>query len=257
MSCEDQHLGNHHNHNHGHSHSHSHSHGHDDNDGHDGHEHTHIAPVPTNESQSLYTKIDTFHVTALNLANHQDDLKQLFKDAEHKYELKPVIKSDCDPQFIINIPFLNSSVKLYSIILRTNGDKYCPKTIKLWKNDKTIDFDNVETKQPHFKIEHPRVGVMYNDDDEDVMPNTLENDSEFVEHFLPRSVFTGVQQLTIFIEDIWDEDEEECHLHYVDLRGEFTELTKDPVITIYELAPNPADHKNLTATEATNFFLGN
>lgn len=232
MSCEDEH------HNHGNGH---------------GHGHSHVAPLPTNESQNLVDKIDSPHVKALNLANPGDEISKLFRKADEKYQLKPIIKSDADSQLIINIPFLNGSVKLYSIIIRSNGDKYCPRTIKLWKNDKTIDFDNVNERKPTYKIEHPQVGVMYNDEDDEV-PDEIKNDGEFIEHFLPRHQFTGVQQLTVFIEDIYNnDDEDECHLHYVELRGEFTELTKDPVITLYELAANPADHKNLTVTESANF----
>ena len=231
MSCEDEHYNHGNGHNHGNN-NHNHN-----------HNHSHSAPMPTNESQSLVTKIDTPHVTALNLANNKEDIGKLFKTQDDKYKLKPVIKSDCDAQMIINIPFLNASVKLFSMIWRTNGDKYCPKTIKLWKNDKSIDFDNVNDKKPTFTVSHPEVGVMYNDDE---VPDVLENDHDFVEHYLPLHIFTGVQHLTVFIEDIHNEDEDESHLHYMELRGEFTELTKDPVITMYELAANPADHKKIT-----------
>ncbi|ODV68379.1 DUF1000-domain-containing protein [Hyphopichia burtonii NRRL Y-1933] len=241
MSCEDEHFQ---------SHPHSHSH-----DGEEGH--SHIAPTPTSESLSLHSKIDTDHVTALNLQNPPSELSKVFRIPSEKYRLKPVIKLDCDAQLIINIPFINSHVKLYSIILRTNGTKYCPKTIKLWKNDPSIDFDNVELKKPLFIISHPLVGVNYDDDDDDEMPDSLESDSEFVEHYLPRHVFTGVQHLTVFLENIHDDEEDECHLHYIELRGESTELTKDPVISIYELAPNPADHKNIMAQESGGFSLGN
>ena len=228
MSCEDEHY---------HGHSHNHNHNHDDND--------HIAPIPTSSSQSLNSKIDTTKVTALNLANPSDELAKLFKGSNTKYQVKPVIKSDCDEQLNINIPFLNGSVKLYSIILRTNGDIYCPRTIKLFKNDKTIDFDNVDQKKPVQVITHPQIGVA-NDDD---LPEILQSDDDFVEHFVSRHKFTGVQTLTLFIENIYDEGEEECHLHSIELRGEFTELNKDPIITLYELAANPADHKNITVVE--------
>ncbi|EMG50908.1 hypothetical protein SBY92_001684 [Candida maltosa Xu316] len=235
MSCEDEHY-------HSHSHSHSHNHNHDDND--------HIAPIPTSSSQSLNSKIDTYKVTALNMANPTDDLPKLFKDTTTKYQIKPVIRSDCDEQLIINIPFLNGSVKLYSVILRTNGGSYCPRTIKLFKNDKTIDFDNVDQKKPVQTITHPHVGVADYDDEDDDLPEVLQSDDDFVEHFVSRHKFTGVQQLTIFIENIYDDEgEEECRVHSIELRGEFTELNKDPVITLYESAANPADHKNITVVD--------
>lgn len=229
-------------------HEHTHSHGSGNGDS---HSHSHVAPIPTNQSQNLLLKIDTPHVTALNLANEKLDLAKVFKKPEDKYTLSPVIKSDCDEQLIVNIPFLNASVKLHSIIIRSNGDKYCPKTIKLWKNDTTIDFDNVEDKKPTYAIEHPQLGVMYNDG-EDELPESIDNDDEFVEHYLPRHIFTGVQLLTLFIQDIYG-DEDESHLHYIELRGEYTELSKDPVITLYELAANPADHKNLAVNKTANF----
>lgn len=250
MSCEQEHF---HSHSHGghdgddDGHSHSHSHGDDG--------HQHIAPIPTNASQSLLSKIDTTKVTALNMANPPDEAAKLFRRPEERYRLKPVVKSDCDAQLIINIPFLNASAKIFSLILRTNGDKFCPKTIKLFKNDSNIDFDNVETKKPTFVITHPRIGVLYNDDGNEEIPESVENDNEFVEHYLPRHIFTGVQQLSVFIENIYDEDEEEeSHLHYIELRGEYTELNREPVITLYELAANPADHKNLTKVEYSNGF---
>ncbi|CAI5756558.1 unnamed protein product [Candida verbasci] len=237
MSCEDEHY-------HNHNHNHNHNHGDED------HGHDHIAPIPTNTSQSLNSKIDTFKVTALNLQNPNDDLSKLFKDSNNEYEIKPIIKSDCDSQLIINIPFLNGSVKLYSIIIRSNGDLHCPRVIKLFKNDKTIDFDNVEIKKPVQILQHPKIGVQC--DDEDELPTILESDNEFVEHFVSRHKFTGVQTLTIFIESIHDDDEDEVWLHSVELRGEFTELNKDPIITLYESAANPQDHKNLTAIEENN-----
>lgn len=246
MSCEDEHY-----------HSHSHSHGNGHGGGHNHDEHDHIAPIPTTTSQSLNSKIDTTKLTALNLSNHPNDLPKLFKTQETKYQIKPIIKSDCDCQLILNIPFLNGSVKLYSLILRTNGNKYCPKTIKLFKNDKLIDFDNVNTKTPQQKLTHPQIGVLI--DDEDEMEDSLVDDGDFVEHFLSRAQFTGVEQLTIFIEDIYDDEgEDECWIHSIELRGEFTELNKNPVITLYESAANPADHINLTSIiDKQNFTFGN
>lgn len=247
MSCED--------------HGHDHGHG-----GH--HDHSHAAPIPTNPSQSLVSKIDLPHVNLLNLANHPDDLPKLFKLRDERFKLKPVILSDCDSQFIINIPFLNGTVKLFSIILRTNGDNYCPKTIKLWKNDRNIDFENAANKKPTFTITHPHVGFCGYDEE---VPEELEREEDFVEHHVPRHIFSGVQQLTMFIEnkhtpasgqdgsasDTEDDDDDIIKLHYLELRGEFTELAKDPVITMYELAANPADHKNLTmAKDTAGYSLG-
>lgn len=232
MSCENEHV-------------HGHSHG--DGDGND-----HVPPIPTSVASLLNLKVDLPHVRALNLENKPEDLAKLFKDANTRYSLQPVVKLDADEQLILHVPFLNGSVKLHSIILRANGDKFCPKSIKLWKNNREIDFDNVDSVKPLHSLEHPHVGVNYNDDEEDI-PEVLEDEADFVEHHLPRHIFTGVQHLTIFFKDIYG-DEEQTHLHSIELRGEFTELTKDPVVTLYELAPNPADHKVAEATTQMQSF---
>lgn len=222
------------------SHSHSHTHG---DEGH-GHSHSHgdgshEPPSQTYVAQLLNLKVDLAQVVGLNLLNAPDEAAKLFKNTDLRYQLKPVIKSDADEQLILYIPFLNGSVKLHSIILRTNGSLYCPKTIKLWKNARHIDFDNVNDSKATFTLTHPEVGVPYEDDE---VPDELVTENDFVEHHLPKHLFSGVRCLTLFVQDIYG-DEEESHLHSIELRGEFTELSRDPVITLYELAPNPADHK--------------
>lgn len=230
-----------HSHSDSHSHSHSHSHSYSSDD-------DHIAPVPTSSAQSLWGKIDHPHITALNMANASDDIQKIFKREEDKYCAKPVVRSDCDAQLIIHVPFVNVSVKLCSLILRTNGGSYCPRTIRLWKNDLLIDFDTATAKKPTFTIHHPHVGLA----DDDELPDIVTSDAEFVEHHLPRHVFLGVHHLTIFIEDVYG-NEDELHINNIELRGEFSELTRDPVITLYELAANPADHKNLAVAESLNY----
>ena len=210
----------------------------------------HVPPIPTSQAQLLHLKINLAQVTALNLENPRDDLPKLFKSPQHRYEVKPVIKSDADEQLILHVPFLNGSVKLHSVILRTSAH-HCPKTIQIWKNSPQIDFDNVSDFKPHFTVQHPQIGVAFDEDDDD-MPQVVESDADFVEHHMPRHIFSGVQHLTLFVKDVYD-DEDQCRLHLVELRGEFTELSKDPVITIYELAANPADHK---VVETPNYQMG-
>lgn len=219
-----------------------HSHDHDDD---------HVPPITTFTSQSLHSRIATSNLSGLNMANPQADLGKLFKTSENKYSVKPVIRSDCDEQLIIHIPFNNSSIKLYSLILRTNGDLYCPKTIKLYKNDTSIDFDNIEQKKPTYELVHPHEGVMYNEEEE--LPETIDVD-DFIEHHLPRHKFTGVHQLTIFVESVYGE-EEECRLHSIELRGEYIELNRDPVISLYESAANPADHAKVQGLDSNGFSI--
>ncbi|GMM32971.1 hypothetical protein DASC09_002960 [Saccharomycopsis crataegensis] len=226
---------------------HEHNHGHHHGDNHD--EADHILPIPTNASQSLRNQIDFQKLTALNIEQQNSDIYKIFdKYDDSKYQIKDFISSDTDEQIILNIPFLDSSVKLFSIILKTSGGDQCPQTIKLFKNKNNIDFDNAEDMKADFTLNHPQVGF---EGDSNVQEQDI-NDDNFVEHFLPRHVFTNTTQLTFFIRDVYDEDEDQSKIYYIELRGEFKKLTKDPVITMYEAAANPADHKNTTASLERN-----
>ncbi|ODQ76948.1 hypothetical protein BABINDRAFT_117370 [Babjeviella inositovora NRRL Y-12698] len=214
---------------------HSHSHSHDD--------HSHVPPIPTSATQSLKSQMDLANVRALNMANPPTDLPLIFRDYDVRKEVTPCVESDCDEQLIFNIPF-TANVKLYSVILRTSGDGSCPHTIKLFKNNAMVDFDNVEGTKATFTTTQPQVGYV---------AGQIEGQTEgqFVEHFLPRHLFTNVQHLTLFVEDIYDNDEfDTLKVYYVELRGEYTPFTRDPVITMYEAAANPADHKNMLAEES-------
>lgn len=230
---------------------HEHHHG-----GHGGHDHdddhSHVAPIPTNESQSLRQYIDVYKLTGLNIAQPNDKLQKVFKEQESKFQVSDYIESDADAQFILNIPF-TGNVKIYSIILRTGGEaSNCPKTIKIFKNKTNLDFDNVNDSKPTFKIEHPQVGHLGEDEAEDT------DESSFVEHYLPRNLFQSTTQLSLFIENNWEDDEDELtKIYYIEIRGAFTSpLSKDPIITLYESAANPADHKNLLANEVGGNHAG-
>ncbi|KAH3673000.1 hypothetical protein WICMUC_003953 [Wickerhamomyces mucosus] len=224
-------------------HEHEHSHGHD----HD-HDHgDHVPPIPTNESQSLRQYIDFSKVRGLNIAQPNEEIYQIFKSQEDKFSLKFKLTSDADSQLILNIPFIGF-VKIFSVILRTNGNEdHCPRTIKVFKNANDIDFDS--DKKPTFVINHPLIGV--NDDEID---EEDKNENLFIEHYLPRSKFQSTTQLTLFFHDNWSDDEDEIlKIYDIELRGQFTSpLSKDPIVTVYESAANPTDHKNILAQENKN-----
>lgn len=231
MSCHNEHT---------HSHSHSHSHGHEDNN-------DHVPPIPTSSAQDLAPYIDTPRLTALNSNVSNSSLPQLFVKPEGdqeqgRFSLEFPVGSDLDTQLIINIPF-TGYVKLFSIILRTSGEEeQCPKQIKVYKNINDIDFEN--ERKAHFRITHPHIGVH----ETQALIDT--DESNFVEHHLPRSAFQSTTLLTLFIQNNWSDDDDECvKFYHIELRGQFqSPLTKEPIITLYEAAANPADHKNLIAS---------
>lgn len=228
---------------------HDHGHGGDDH-GHDISDH--IQAIPTSGALNLINQIDLTNVKGLNCFQNNEDLGKVFEKSldsnnEQRFLTLPMISSDtADPQLILEIPFLNSSVKLYSIILRTGLNSHCGKIIKVFKNKYgKMDFDSAESSKPDFVLKHPNIGIQTNEQYET-------NTETFVEHHLPRHLFTNLTSITLFIESVYneenggaensDEDDEDSRIHYIELRGEYRKLTKDPLITMYESAANPADH---------------
>lgn len=223
MSYEDGH----------HSHGHSHSHGSGDD---------HIPPTPTSAVQNLREYVDFDRLTALNSQQTNEELQFVFRAPNDRFSVHGVIESDSDSQLILNIPF-TGNVKLYSLILRTHSDPaHCPRTVKLFKNNRSLDFDNVSDTKPQLQVDQPLVGVQEANNDEET----------FVEHHLPRSQFQSTHHLTIFFENNWEDDDETIKVFYIELRGVYTSaLSKDPVIALYESAANPSDHKNMLQEEVS------
>lgn len=60
--------------------------------------------------------------------------------------------------------------------------------------------------------------------------------------------FNNVRSLTIFFPSNFD-DSDETRVDYIGLKGEWQEMKEDPIITVYELNANPADHPKTKAEE--------
>lgn len=83
---------------------------------------------------------------------------------------------------------------------------------------------------------------------------------EVMEVPVKRALFNNTGSLTIFIaENHSDGEEDVTSISYLGFKGDFMGLKKAPVVTLYEAAPNPADHKNLVpgAEFGGSFGLGN
>ena len=120
-------------------------------------------------------------------------------------------------------------MKLHSIVLRGDPSPSCPKTLRLFINRDDIDFGAAADATAVQTLELP------------VQPPACE---DVVELPIKRALFNNVHSLTLFFEDNHG-DEDVTILSYLGFKGAFTQLRKDHIVTFYEAAANPADHKNL------------
>ncbi|KAJ3063369.1 hypothetical protein HK102_008499, partial [Quaeritorhiza haematococci] len=94
--------------------------------------------------------------------------------------------------------------------------------MKAFVNREDVDFDSVESIKP--------------DQEWQLLTDTGKKVPEYPTRI---AKFTNVRNLTLFFPDNFG-GEDVTRINYIGLKGEFTEMTRDPIITIYELAANPA-----------------
>ncbi|ORZ19241.1 DUF1000-domain-containing protein [Lobosporangium transversale] len=199
------------------AHAHGHGHGHHDHD----HDHDEL-PDSGLVHESLYQKIDHDNVTCLNEAEPNSG-KSVLKPWHEKMDDTKFVESDADEQLIFRIPF-TGLVKLKSISLRTDPGESAPRKMKAFVNKDDLDFDNAESTVPTQEWD-------------------LVEDShgQIAEYSTRVAKFTSIRSLTLFFSENFGGDV--TKISFIGLKGEFSEFKRDPIITVYELQANPADHK--------------
>ncbi|KAF9977840.1 hypothetical protein BGZ73_004753 [Actinomortierella ambigua] len=203
----------HHCHDEAHDHDHSH-------DGHDGHDHSHDrSPDEDLVHGSLFGKIDRDLVVCLN-EREPGQGKAVLKPWTEKMDDTKVLESDADEQLILFIPF-TASVKIKSISIRYEPGETAPSKLKVFTNRQDVDFDSADSMEPTQVF--------------DLVDDTRGQVVEYV------TKFTSLRNLTLFFEENHGGDT--TRISFIGLKGEYSEFKQDPVITVYELQANPADHK--------------
>ncbi|RKP39774.1 galactose-binding domain-like protein [Dimargaris cristalligena] len=196
-------------------HSHGHGHGHD-------HDHDHSHDLEPALKDSLYSKIDIDNVRGYNESD-TGAAKGIIKPWHQRKERTPCLESDCDEQLIVFIP-LTGMAKIKSILLIGGPGAQSPAKLKVFINSDDIDFDNVEDRTCTQEWD------LIEDSGKDV-----------VEYHTRITKFGNVRSLTLYFPENFGEDT--TRLQYIGLTGEWTELRDEPLLTVYELKPNMADHK--------------
>ena len=179
------------------------------------------------EGLSLFSVIHTDGVVGLN-EEVDGSAKGVFKPYEDRFD-DPVLVSDADAQLIVHVPF-TASVKLQSLVVAGDGpEDSFPSRVLLFANPKTtIDFSNAESLTPTQELELP--------------PDFL----GLVPVLVNPPLFSALSSLTLFFPANHSGDEDEqTRIRYIGLGGEHRPIvgSREVVITAYESAPQPGDHK--------------
>lgn len=139
------------------------------------------------------------------------------------YREEPSLASSSKPR--LTPPRFTAQIRLHSLLLRTSTTSSAPQTCKLYLNTDNLDFPTATDLPPTQTLE-------------------LAQSNEVQEIPVKRALFNTVRSLDLFFEDNWGQgEEEETRISYLGFKGEWMQLSREPVNFLYEAAANPGDHK--------------
>lgn len=206
--------------------THSHGHACESEALHHDHDHDHSPPPEdTNQVQSLFEKVQTSAVRALNEKVTGSGAK-IVKPWNERFSTEPHLESDSDEQIILHVPF-DGMIKLKSILIRCPNTTSAIKEMKVFVNKDDLDFDTIGDAKPTETFE--------------CVP--FENASDLIEYPVKIRLYHNVKTVTLFFEHNWSDDEEPTVLWFLGFRGEHMEIKDAPIAITYEAFANPKDHK--------------
>ncbi|MBW0555861.1 hypothetical protein O181_095576 [Austropuccinia psidii MF-1] len=171
----------------------------------------------------LYSKIDKGQVSGCNVEPSRP-AKDCIKPWTERSDDQNFTQSDMDQQMILHIPF-TGSVKLRAVIIRTLPGVFRPTQAHLYANEPSLDFDALESRPPTQILEIPET-------------------TEVVEFPVRVAKFSSLTSLSIFFNA--PSNIENTRVYFLGFKGEFTNLSRKPVIAIYEAQANPSDHEKVS-----------
>ncbi|GAA5907810.1 hypothetical protein JCM5296_005792 [Sporobolomyces johnsonii] len=171
----------------------------------------------------LYQHIDTDKVVALN-AEEGKQGKIVIRPWDQRNQEEEWLESDADEQLILQIPF-TGSVKLRTILVKAGPAGFTPDKMQVFANQQ-LDFDEATST--------------------DV---TQSFDVAVTREVVEPAKFPSVQSLTLFFPSNHGEDT--TRISFIGFKGEYSPLTRDPIITVYEAQANPADHAKIPGLDTT------
>ena len=147
----------------------------------------------------------------------------VFKTKENKLERDLVVQSnDNDPELLIFIPFV-CPVKVLSLCIIGSGNGTTPNQVRIFKNQNSLDFNNVENMEPVQSFE------------------LLENPYGEIEYFTRVTKFSNTTSLYLHFPSSTGANYLE--ISYIGIKGESSNYRQAAFIAVYESRPMAKDHK--------------
>lgn len=149
--------------------------------------------------------------------------------------LSPPLRScEGDPELLLHIP-LDGAIKLKALCVIGGGDGSAPARMRAFINRDDLDFEAAASLPPtqEWDLQEANTGGV-------------------IEYPTQPARFGGVHALTLHLVGSFGGD---ClEVHFIGLKGEYTERRREAVAATYEARPMPADHR--VAGGATGVRLG-
>ncbi len=182
---------------------------------------------------SLFPYIHVDQVTCLNEVE-VGSIKKILKPSDRRFDRSDFVESNDGDQLIIYVPF-TGSMKVMSISVAAGGPlDDAPSVMKLFTNRMDVDFGNVERLIPVYEM-------------------AMAPTQDIVQYPLRISKFTNVHSITLYFPNSFLG--ERLRLFYLGFHGVYSPLTRDPLITLYELHPNLADHTTSKADTKVDYGI--
>ena len=182
-----------------------------------------VGSVDSSNVFSLFLKIDINNLVCLN-ESETDSGRKVFREWDDRLKRDCFVESDVDEELLFNIPF-TGIVKLKKICVIGPSDSSHPKVLKLFNVNSPLQFEDCAKLEPS-----------------QILSLAIDTDGSF--HYpVKQTKFQNLSNLSLYFVENYGDDI--TRIDYIGLQGEYVRDFRDKVtITNYEIAANPADHKN-------------
>lgn len=227
--------------------------------------HEHGLVPETVQKKSLHPYIDFNGVTCLNAKKtHLADLPKILR-ATFYPALNVVLESDTDQQLLLKIRYYQQGlyaflctimdsfsglVKVKGIIIYSEADFTSPSEMKAFTNSPDLDFVSAESRPATQTWQLVAPSSITAEPIEYATKYILCCDLKYNRLLCRVFSFMSVSHLSLFFPSNFGAPK--TRIVYVGLMGEFMLSKANPIITSYELVPNPSDHKAETDMASTS-----